>query len=68
MQTADRHVVVLVQVPERQCYRADGHPKRPFSSFDEAFEQIASAVGRNARATHVYRCPDGHGWHIGKNK
>jgi hypothetical protein len=57
----------VVYAPERQCYRADGLPKQKYDSFDEAFAQIAGAVGRNAQRTHVYRCGLCCSFHVARN-
>lgn len=66
MQTADSHELVLN--PERQCLRADGYPKQPYRTFDEAFEQIASAVGPRAERTHAYKCPLCGFYHLARNR
>jgi len=58
----------LIKVLERQCIRSDGNPKTAFKTFDEAFVLVAGAVGHGSNRTHVYRCPNGHGWHLAKNE
>lgn len=48
--------------------RADGFPKQPYRTFDEAFEQIASAVGPRAERTHAYKCPLCGFYHLARNR
>lgn len=67
VQAADG-VVTVVNDPMRQCFLSNGHPKTAYRTFDDAFDQIACAVGRNANRTHIYRCPFGHGWHIARTR
>lgn len=61
-------MTALVNDPVRQCFLSNGHPKAAYDTFDQAFDQIAGAIGRDAQQTHVYQCPVGHGYHLAKNR
>lgn len=44
---------------KRGCLKADGKPKRAYSSFDEALAEASRHVG-----VAPYQCKQ-HGWHVG---
>jgi hypothetical protein len=64
MQTADSN---RVTVPERQCFRHDGEPKKGYATFDEAFALVMGAIGHGSKRVHVYLCPICGLYHVGRN-